>query len=63
MKIDDIILKLNQSKEKYGNLDVKCCVPEVCWSSGALVSTYIGDITKIEFYIDHIIIKGEQIEI
>jgi len=47
MKINEVVTTLENLKKRHGNLDVKCTVPRICWSSGACLGTCTGDVTTI----------------
>ncbi|APC82243.1 hypothetical protein [Clostridium botulinum] len=46
MNISEIIAKLEQIKEVNGDLKVKCLMSESSWCTGALLSTYSGEVDK-----------------
>ncbi len=64
MKIDEVINNLEKIKAQYGNLDVKCLRAKVCYSSGALVGTRIGEVDTVKDIDDKfVLIGGENIEV
>ncbi|HBJ1686131.1 hypothetical protein FDA84_15085 [Clostridium botulinum] len=46
MDISEIIEKLEEIKKVNGDLKVKCLMSESSWCTGALLSTYSGEIDK-----------------
>ncbi|NFH34429.1 hypothetical protein FDC49_19070 [Clostridium sporogenes] len=46
MDISEMIAELEKIKEANGNLETKCLMTESSWCTGALLSTYSGEIDK-----------------
>ncbi|MBY6798133.1 hypothetical protein HYH85_18135 [Clostridium botulinum] len=46
MNISEMIAKLEEIKRVNGDLIVKCLITESSWCTGALLSTYSGEIDK-----------------
>ncbi|MHB8084028.1 hypothetical protein CGQ39_20000 (plasmid) [Clostridium botulinum] len=46
MNISEMIAKLEEIKRVNGDLIVKCLMTESSWCTGALLSTYSGEIDK-----------------
>ncbi|NHI49124.1 hypothetical protein FDE94_15010 [Clostridium botulinum] len=46
MDIDEMIAELEKIKQANGNLKAKCLMTESSWCTGALLSTYSGEIDK-----------------
>ncbi|OPD28835.1 hypothetical protein AL713_17615 [Clostridium botulinum] len=46
MDISEMIAKLEEIKRANGDLIVKCLMTESSWCTGALLSTYSGEIDK-----------------